>query len=171
MRGGCHFLEKKEEKEYHIAMIYVSNSPTNTQKIATDLLHKLCRIKTKGGVVIALEGELGAGKTVFVKGFAKALGVKEKIKSPTFVLMRKYKIPQVSSSRSQASSHLYHLDCYRLRDEKDLETLGIKEVLSNPENIVMIEWSDRVKKILPRKHIKVHIDHVSSKERKIIIKF
>jgi len=73
-------------------MEFLSKSVKKTQRIAADLAQKI--IKTKKSAVIALEGELGAGKTVFVKGFAKALGIKSKIKSPTFVLMKKYKVPQ-----------------------------------------------------------------------------
>ena len=145
-------------------MIYRSKSPKETQNIASDIVKKIDLFKTKGAIVVALEGELGAGKTVFVKGLARALKIKEKIKSPTFVLMRKY-LPG-----RQAGGNLYHLDCYRLRNEKDLIPLGIEEILNNPKNIVLIEWSERVKKILPKKHITVHIDHISDTERKLTIK-
>ena len=144
------------EKAYNSLMIQVSKSPQETQKIAAELLKKIDSFKAKGAKVIALEGELGAGKTVFVKGLAKALKMKGKIKSPTFTIMRKY-------------GHVYHLDCYRLKDENDLKTLGIDEILKNPDNLVLIEWSDRVKKILPGKHVKIHIDHISDTERKITI--
>ncbi len=139
-------------------MIFTSHSPKETQKIAADLAHKI--IKTQKGAVIALEGELGAGKTVFVKGFAKALGIKSKIKSPTFVLMKKYVFRGIN---------LYHLDCYRVEDEKDLKISDFKEILEMSHNIVLIEWAERVKEIIPKKHITVHIDHVSENERKIKI--
>src|SRR3989344_945690 len=138
-------------------MKFLSKNPKETQKIASDLAQKV--IKTKKGVVIALEGELGAGKTVFVKGFAKALGIKSKIKSPTFVLMKKYPI--------SSKNFLYHLDCYRVGDEKDLKIPELKEIFQESHNIVLIEWAERIKKIIPKKHITVHIDHVSEKERKI----
>ena len=146
-------------------MEFVSKSVKETQKIASDLARKI--IKTKKGIVIALEGELGAGKTVFVKGFAKALGIKSKIKSPTFVLMKKYKPETVNR---KLETNLYHLDCYRVGDEKDLKIPELKEILEESHNIVLIEWAERVKKIIPKKHITVHIDHVSEKERKITIK-
>ena len=144
-------------------MIYTSKSIKETQNIATDLIEKLENQKYEHAIVIAIEGELGAGKTVFVKGLAQALGLKEKIKSPTFVLIKKYQIPKTDKV-------LFHLDCYRLKDENDLIILGIKEILQESHNIVVIEWSDRVKKILPKRHIKIHIDHISSKERRISIK-
>ncbi len=140
-------------------MIFTSHSPKETQKIAVDLAHKI--LKTKKGVIIALEGELGAGKTVFVKGFAKALGIKSKIKSPTFVLMKKHVF---------AGRNLYHLDCYRVGDHKDLKIPELKEIFSESHNIILIEWAERVKKILPKKHITVHLDHISENERKISIK-
>ena len=143
-------------------MIVYSKNVKNTQKIATDLVGKIKSFKVDEAIVVALEGELGAGKTVFVKAFAKALGIKDKIKSPTFVLIKKYKIPKTDG-------HMYHLDCYRLRDGKDLMILGIQDFLRESHNIVFIEWSERVKKILPSRHIKVHIDHIDQHTRKLRI--
>lgn len=142
-------------------MVYLSKGPKETRKLADFLLKKVLKIKTKKAVVIALEGELGAGKTVFSKGFAKAIGLRAKIKSPTFNLMKYYRVN---------SHNLYHLDCYRLKDYRDLKIFDIKDIISDPANIVLIEWADRVKKILPKNHIKVHIDHISKNERKITIK-
>jgi tRNA threonylcarbamoyladenosine biosynthesis protein TsaE len=141
-------------------MILESHSIKETQKIAADLAHKI--IKTQKGVVVALEGELGAGKTVFVKGFAQALGIKSKIKSPTFVLMKKYKVSK--------EVNLYHLDCYRIGGHKDLKISEFKEITQEPHNIVLVEWAERIVEILPEKHITVHIDHISENERKITIK-
>ncbi len=135
-----------------------SHSVKQTQKIAADLAHKI--IKTKKGAIIALEGELGAGKTTFIQGFARALEIKSKIKSPTFVLMKKYVLQGVS---------LYHLDCYRVGDHKDLKIPELKEIFDEPDNIVLIEWAERVSKIIPKEHITVHIDHIDKNTRKLII--
>ncbi|MEK7076119.1 MAG: tRNA (adenosine(37)-N6)-threonylcarbamoyltransferase complex ATPase subunit type 1 TsaE [Patescibacteria group bacterium] len=140
-------------------MEFVSKSIKETQKIAADLARKI--VKTKKGAIIALEGELGAGKTVFVKGFAKALGIKSKVKSPTFVLMKKY---------VAHGANLYHLDCYRVGNYKDLKIPEFKDIIREPNSIVLIEWAERVREILPKKHITVHIDHISVNERKITIK-
>ena len=155
-------------------MIYHSKSEKETQKIASNLALKL--IKSKIPVVITLEGELGAGKTTFVKGFAKALGIKAKIKSPTFVLMKYYpimhyalRIKKTIRNPQSVIRKLYHLDCYRVRDHKDLATLDLKSLFKSPDNIILIEWPERVSKILPKKLIKVHIDHISKSERKINI--
>ncbi len=139
-------------------MILESKSVKETQKIAADMAQKI--IKSGQGAIIALEGELGAGKTTFIKGFAKALGVKDKVKSPTFVLMKKYHV---------RGTELYHLDCYRVGNEKDLKIPELKEILKEPHNIVVIEWAEHIRKILPKNHIKIHIDHVDKNKRKIIV--
>lgn len=146
-------------------MVIKSKSPRETQEIAKKLAQKI-RVKSaswrimKQTLVLALEGELGAGKTVFTQGFIKALGIKQKITSPTFVLMKPYKIPD---------GILYHIDAYRLKNYHDLEALGIKELINQPGNILLIEWSDRVQQIIPKKHITIHIDHLNKTTRKIEI--
>ena len=150
-------------------MLYLSRGQKETEKLAVFLLAKFLKTNRPAdrgkAVVIALEGELGAGKTVFVRGIAKALKLTAKIKSPTFNLMKKYKIE--TNGKRQEVKYLYHIDCYRLRDHRDLKALGIKEILNDPKNIVFIEWSDRVKKILPKNHIKIHIDHIDKNTRKL----
>ena len=145
-------------------MEFLSKSPKETQKIASDLAQKI--IKRKKGAVLALEGELGAGKTVFVQCFAKALGIKPKIKSPTFVLMKKYSVP----SGTYRGTNLYHLDCYRITGHKDLRIPEFEEMLNEQGSIVLVEWAERIKEIIPKNHLTVHIDHISEKIRKITIK-
>jgi tRNA threonylcarbamoyladenosine biosynthesis protein TsaE len=169
----------------------ITKSEKETQKIAADLAHEVIGSlqrwadqANKSSVVIALEGELGVGKTTFVKGFAKALGMKVKIKSPTFTLMKEYKIPSLKKSQiprsllatgipaeglGTNSKHLVHIDCYRVRDHKDLAILDLKSLFKSPDNIVLIEWPERVRKILPKKFTRVHIDHISQNERRIYI--
>lgn len=148
----------------------ISKSATETGKIATDLAKKIRSDKLgKKAVVIALEGELGAGKTVFAKAFAKALGIKTKITSPTFVILKRYSFPLTKNSKLKTENFLYHIDTYRLKDHRDLEALGINEIFRDPHHIILIEWADRVQKILPKNHIKIHFDHVDEKTRKIKI--
>lgn len=137
-------------------MIYHSHSKKETQKIATDLA-----AKTKSGI-IALEGELGAGKTAFVQAFIRALGVKTKVKSPTFNIIKKYKIPK-------ENKFVYHIDCYRLKDHKEAIPLGIKDIFEEPDCFVLIEWPERIEKILPKKITRIHMDHISRNKRKIQI--
>src|SRR3989338_8050760 len=147
-------------------MEFLSKSPKETQKSAEALAKEITRraLQKKTAFVLGLEGELGAGKTTFVKGFAKALGVKQKVSSPTFVLMKSYNLKRITYN------NLYHIDAYRLKDHKDLIKLGIKEILNDPKNLVLIEWSDRVKKILPKNYLKIHIDHIDEMTRKILIR-
>ncbi|MBI2669878.1 MAG: tRNA (adenosine(37)-N6)-threonylcarbamoyltransferase complex ATPase subunit type 1 TsaE [Candidatus Yanofskybacteria bacterium] len=154
-------------------MKFQSKGVRQTKNIASNLAKKVIKNSLQQHAqAFALEGELGAGKTTFVKGFAGAFGIKSRITSPTFVLLKGYRLPRVASQRGKQVTgyrFLYHIDAYRLKNYHDLIPLGIKEIMADPRNIVLIEWSDRVKKILPSKYIKVHIDHIGIKTRKITI--
>jgi tRNA threonylcarbamoyladenosine biosynthesis protein TsaE len=101
----------------------------------------------KTAKVILLYGELGAGKTTFTKGLYKGLGSKAAVTSPTFIIMRRSRIA------AGTFKNIFHLDCYRIEDERALDVLGIKEILSEPSNIVIIEWPEKISKSLPRKNI------------------
>lgn len=145
-------------------MIFKTASAKETQKIAANLARKIVKLKPqKHACVFALEGELGAGKTTFIQGFAKALKIKQRITSPTFVLMRHYKL------RIGNCKLLVHIDAFRLKDWHDLASLGIKDILADPGNIVLIEWAERIRPILPQKRTKIHIDHLDQTTRQISI--
>lgn len=137
---------------------YQSSSEEETRKIAKDFAQLL-----KSGDVVALFGDLGSGKTVFVKGLAQGLGIKTRITSPTFVLIKSYPI-----YRAQNSLSFYHLDLYRLNVGKDIESLGLEEIFSK-DSIVVIEWADRLKN-LPGQIIEVFIEKNDQKERNIKIR-
>lgn len=129
-------------------------SPAGTAKLAKELAALISEQPTqKGARVIALQGELGAGKTTFAKSFLAALGVKESVTSPTFILFRPYPL------KTEHYSLAYHIDCYRLEDPKELVKLGLKEMLKNPKYIVLIEWAERVKKFLPKNIVWISIKH------------
>lgn len=145
-------------------MMHVSHSPEETQNLAREQARELTRLGNGQPLVIALEGELGAGKTTFTQAFAEALGVGQHLKSPTFVLMKDYKLSNVAGYDS-----LYHLDCYRLNSAEDLVPLGVGDLIDRPGIIMLIEWAERVKDILPRNHWVIHMDHVSEHERNISI--
>lgn len=127
------------------------------QKIATDLVKKL----DDKPIVVALEGELGAGKTTFSQGFASGLGIKSRIISPTFILMRRY----------EGKKDFYHVDLYRLVEnvEREVENLGLKDVWNDPKNIVLIEWADKIKNILPKGTIRIKFEEEGENSRKITI--
>ena len=142
-----------------------------TEKIAQDLAKKVLsagwRKKQKSAAVIGLEGELGVGKTAFAQFFAKALGIKEKIQSPTFVITKIYKL--YGSRRSVGFDKFVHIDAYRIKNPKELLALGWKEIISASQNIVLIEWADRVKKILPQKCVQIKFKVINDKTRRITI--
>lgn len=129
-------------------------SPAGTAKLAKELASLIsAQPSKKGACVIALQGELGAGKTTFTKSFLAALGVKESVTSPTFILFRPYPL------KAEHYSLAYHIDCYRLEDPKELLKLGLKEMLKNQKYIVLIEWAERVKKFLPKNIVWISIKH------------
>lgn len=140
-----------------------SFSPEDTYAIALALGKEAFSRTPEGQVaVFTLQGELGAGKTTFAQGFAAGLGVKEKVLSPTFVIMKSYGIP--SSKKT-----FYHIDCYRLKSEADLLALGWEEIATNPGNIILLEWPERVFGILPAAKTSVVFESMGKEQREIII--
>lgn len=136
-------------------MQYITNSEKETRSLAKNLAKKL-------GGIIALTGNLGAGKTTFVQGFAKGLGIKEKIISPTFVLIRQHKIPNLSKT-------LFHIDLYRLDSISNITNLGLEEIINNPKNIVLIEWAEKIKDFLPKNAIWIIFETLKTNQRKITV--
>jgi tRNA threonylcarbamoyladenosine biosynthesis protein TsaE len=145
--------------------IFFTKNAGQTQKLAADIVKRLAGKKVgKTALVLALAGELGGGKTTFVQGLAKALGVKERILSPTFVIMRRFDIKILGYYDIK---NLYHIDCYRLEKSEDLVELGLKEILKNPQNLVVIEWADKVKEIIPKNAVWLKFEWASENKRKI----
>lgn len=117
-----------------------------------------------GGGVIALSGCLGAGKTKFVQGLASGLGVVTKVNSPTFNIMKVY------LTKHKSIKTLCHVDAYRLQSENDLSALGIDEFFDSLTTVTVIEWADKVKKILPQNTTFIDIQLMKKSERRLIIK-
>ena len=136
--------------------IFISEGAEKTRRIAKDLARRFLKSRPKKALIIGLTGELGAGKTVFIQGFAEGLGIKGKIKSPTFILMRRH-------------GNFYHFDCYRIKKFKEILDLGWREMIDNPQNIILIEWAEKIKKILPKNYIKIKFEHIDKNKRKIIL--
>lgn len=134
---------------------YVSSSEKQTKQIASDLA------KTSKNRIFALTGELGTGKTTFVQGFAGGLGIKEKIISPTFVLIRQHKIPHTSKT-------LFHIDLYRLENPANFKEMGLDEILSDQKSVVLIEWAEKLKE-LPKNIVKINITKGNNQKRIITI--
>jgi tRNA threonylcarbamoyladenosine biosynthesis protein TsaE len=146
-------------------MQLVSQSAQDTQMIAAELAARLLAglAGRSKATIVALRGELGAGKTTFTQGFARALGIIERPKSPTFMLVKQYAIPGTDFS-------LWHLDCYRLNGRQDVVALDLRAVFGDPHNLVLIEWPERIGDGLPRDHVDIHMSHQEGDKRAITIK-
>ena len=144
----------------------ISKNQQDTEMLAkeffAEILEKFCFANK--ACVVGLYGDLGVGKTAFTQSVAKLLGVKRKVNSPTFVIMKRYDL------KHKNFKNLFHLDAYRLKNEKELLNLGWEEIISNPDNIIFIEWPENVKKAMPKKHHKVSIKHTKEGYRNFEIK-
>ena len=140
-------------------MKYITHSVKETKALAAQLVKSL-----KVGQVIGLSGDLGAGKTAFTQGLAKALGVRSIVNSPTFVLMKVYE------AQHKVIKTLVHIDAYRLDEMANLEVLGISEYLADPEVLVVVEWVERIKKIMPKGTKYYNFKVLSEDQREIIVK-
>ena len=130
-------------------MVYFSESAEQTLALGEQFASLL-----KKGSVVLLKGEMGAGKTVFVKGVAKALGITERITSPTYAYMNDY------------DGVLYHYDCYRLSSGEDAEGLGLTDYFY-ADGICIIEWSENIADVLPQNCIEVKIEKIGENQRRI----
>jgi len=139
-------------------MEIITKNAKETQKVGMFLSEEIKKEKSKKdkAIIIALEGDLGGGKTTLVQGFARGLGIKDKITSPTFVIMKKY-------------DFLYHIDCYRI-NEKDLIELGFNEIIGDSRNIIIIEWAEKIKKILFQNTLWLKFEYLDKNKRRISIK-
>lgn len=151
-----------------MSKIHFTNSPSQTQKLGEALAKRILKAgPKKKATVIGLTGDLGGGKTTFLQGFAKGLGIKEKILSPTFVIMRKFKIRVDSCSNSCRFVYFYHIDCYRTKKPKEILDLGFKKIVSDQRNIVAIEWGDRIRRILPEDTLIIKFKFVNKAKRRV----
>lgn len=155
-------------------------------------------LSLSGAVVVALYGNLGSGKTTFAQGMAKGLGITKRLISPTFIITRSYTIPgrfwtgssissglsnlgiedprdlgprgkDHSSGQARTVTDFYHIDLYRVQSKKDIEGLGIKEILTDPQNIVAIEWAEKLGKLLPKERWGVKFQDLGEEKKKITI--
>lgn len=124
---------------------------------ATQALGRKMAAKIKKGEIICLEGDLGSGKTTFTQGLLKGLNVVGPFTSPTFVIMKQYK------------KNIFHFDAYRVKT-KDILSLGWKELVAEKNNIIIIEWADRIRKIVPRGSLWIKFEWLDENKRKITFK-
>lgn len=143
-------------------MEIITKSAQETQnfggKIGLDL--KKGNLKKR---VFCLYGDLGSGKTTFIQGLAKGLGIKKRITSPTFVFVRKYILPKNKSGLT----NLFHIDLYRITDSSETQSLGLAEMIADKKALVVIEWPEKVQEILPIEKQEICFDYDSENQRKI----
>lgn len=126
-----------------------SVNPEQTMQEAAGLAQSL-----RGGAIVTLSGDLGAGKTCFVRGLARGLGLdSESVSSPTFVLVHEY------AAANADGLALIHIDAYRLSGSEELESIGWREIIERTDAIVAIEWPERIADEIPEEHIAIELTH------------
>ena len=134
---------------------YITNGKNETIFLGEEFAENI-----KLGEIILLHGNLGSGKTTFTQGLAKGLGIKRRIISPTFIIVRHYGL---------SKGNFYHIDLYRTEDNLDILGLGIGEILSDKNNIVSIEWAEKLKDFLPKDRTEIHFKYINENKREIKI--
>ena len=142
-------------------MKILSKSVEDTETIAKNFLEKISLSVHDGALVVGLYGDLGSGKTTFTQAAAKYFGITEDITSPTFVIEKIYPISHAKFS------NLVHIDAYRLDSAKELAALDWHRTISNSQNIIFIEWPEKVLEILPANHAKIYFKFITEGEREI----
>lgn len=135
---------------------FVSEAETETEAVGAEVARMCPR-----GSVILLDGDLGAGKTVFSRGFARALGIDEPVSSPTYTIVQEYDLPE--------RGRLYHLDLYRISGAEAALAFGVDEFLNDPSSYALVEWPERITGILPDSAIRITLKHIGEGKREITV--
>ncbi|OGM04017.1 tRNA (adenosine(37)-N6)-threonylcarbamoyltransferase complex ATPase subunit type 1 TsaE [Candidatus Woesebacteria bacterium GWA1_42_12] len=139
-------------------MEFITKSSSETKKLGKTFAANLA-----GGDILALTGNLGSGKTTFIQGLAEGLGVSTRVISPTFILLRKY---------IYGDRNFYHVDLYRLEEkvENEVVNLGLTDIWERSNNIVVVEWAEKVKRLIPKSALWITFESLGGDKRKIILK-
>ena len=133
------------------------SSLEDTKKLGQELAKEILKRKGEASFVVFLDGDLGTGKTTLVKEIIFTLGVKEKVKSPTFTIIEPYELN---------NENIYHVDLYRIIDPSELEIIGLREYLNESNAIIFIEWPEKSYGYLKKFDLKISLKHLSENERK-----
>lgn len=146
-------------------MRWVTRSIRESRALAKRILS---RYRTSGPrpLILALSGDLGSGKTAFAQGVAHALGMRARVQSPTFVLMKWYELPKPFGGRR----FLAHIDAYRIEHARDLLSLGIRAMLRDPGAIIVIEWAEKIRTLIPKTAIWLRFRHGTRNTRMIEVR-
>ncbi|MCK5332268.1 tRNA (adenosine(37)-N6)-threonylcarbamoyltransferase complex ATPase subunit type 1 TsaE [Candidatus Parcubacteria bacterium] len=143
-----------------------TNSSAETKEFAEMLCAQWLEINQRqnSNWLVCLYGDLGGGKTTFSQGVAEELGVKGVVSSPTFLIMKKY----LSEKKVNKKYTLYHFDCYRISDAQEILNLGWDDIIEGENNIILVEWPERIEKILPKLRLNLKFEVVGEGARKIV---
>lgn len=145
---------------------YITSSPNKTQFLGERLARGILRKGPgKTAKLLLLKGDLGGGKTTFLKGFARGLKINQKILSPTFIIMRKFPL------KGLGFRFFYHLDCYRIKNSKDLKEIDLEKIIKDPRNIVAVEWPEKIATLIRKPYFLIEFFILSLKKRKIVIEY
>lgn len=146
---------------YMVDTQVISKSKKGLSQIAEDILQEAEKT-ISGAAILALYGNLGSGKTTFTQELAKVLGITERVISPTFILEKIYKL-----SGHSRFLHLIHIDAYRLESVDELKTLGWDELIKEKENLIVIEWADKIEEALPENTTRMYFKFIDEEKREI----
>jgi tRNA threonylcarbamoyladenosine biosynthesis protein TsaE len=127
------------------------SSVEELKAVAGELLGLWKQMNSETAVVVALSGDLGAGKTTFVQQLAQILGISETVTSPTFVIMKSY------ITTDPIFQTLVHMDAYRIEDDTEMGPLNFKDVVAQPNTLICVEWAERISTFLPPRTIKIDL--------------
>lgn len=145
--------------------VITSKNLSDTENLAFSFIKNL-KPAQSGATIFGLSGDLGSGKTTFTKEVAKLFGIKkEEVTSPTFVIMKIYKLK--AKSYQLGFAHLIHIDAYRLEKSDELLHLGWKEISEDKNNLIFIEWPEKVKSLMPKNAQTIYFEFVDENMRKI----
>lgn len=141
----------------------ITHSPKETKEFGQEIARKIFKEgPQERATVLSLVGDLGSGKTTFVQGFAYEANIRNKITSPTYVIMKNY------SLKKEGFDNLYHIDTYRISGSEGVRGLGLGSILNDPSNIILVEWGDRIDGLLPENKKIVRFEYMDKKRREIV---
>ncbi len=141
---------------------FLSRTPEDLQKIASMLLERALKNDSSEAALLALSGNLGAGKTTLTQALARELQIKDPVKSPTFLIMESYPVNYGRFHR------FIHIDAYRLEHPSELGNLGFMDLLKEGGNLIVLEWPEKVLELVPESAVRVSLTFIDEKTREII---
>lgn len=160
-------------------MKYLIKTEKDLEKLAKDIFILATEKKNNYATVLALRGDLGSGKTTFTKSLARILGINESITSPTFVIQKTFSISNknlitenkilAEAFLNNSFAQLIHIDLYRLDLSAELAHIGWHDLLNQKENLIVVEWPERIADILPAQFILLKFSHVNETTREVEI--